>query len=174
MKVQDTMTVLGDALATHGWMLRSGGADGADIAFETGADRHEEADWGEPSTVKEVYLPWRGFNHSKSPLHELPERAFEIAYEHHPKPDWLRRQKHVNRLMARNTLQVLGYDLRTPVKMIICWTPDGVEHGDQTTKYTGGTGQAIRIASAYSIPVFNLKNEYILDRIVDFVESLDG
>ena len=36
--------------------------------------------------------------------------------------------------MARNVHQVLGADLKTPVKMIICWTPDGSLDGKGTTE----------------------------------------
>ena len=50
--------------------------------------------------------------------------------------------------MGRNGYQVLGYDLKTPSKFLICWTKDGKE--------TGGTAQAMRIAKDYKIPVYNL------------------
>lgn len=39
---------------------------------------------------------------------------------------------------------------------LFCYTKDGVERGDNTTINTGGTGQAIRIASSLNIPVVNL------------------
>lgn len=52
--------------------------------------------------------------------------------------------------MSRNVYQVLGPNLDDPVEFIICWTKDG--------KASGGTGQAIRIANDYGVPVFNLKN----------------
>ena len=52
------------------------------------------------------------------------------------------------KLMARNCHQVLGLDLKTPVDFIVCWTKDGT--------INGGTGQALRIAEAYNIPVYNL------------------
>jgi hypothetical protein len=42
---------------------------------------------------------------------------------------------------------VLGHDLRSPSRFVVCWTADG--------RATGGTGQAIRIAEAYAVPVFN-------------------
>ena len=47
--------------------------------------------------------------------------------------------------------QVLGEDLQTPTSFIVCWTKDG--------KASGGTGQALRVAKKYDIPVFNLYNE---------------
>lgn len=52
------------------------------------------------------------------------------------------------KLHARNCYQVLGADLRTPTQFVICWTPRGSGEG--------GTGQALRIAKAYNIPIFDL------------------
>jgi hypothetical protein len=37
---------------------------------------------------------------------------------------------------------------------VLCWTPDGAI--DKTGKKTGGTGQAIRLAVAHGVPVYNL------------------
>ncbi len=51
---------------------------------------------------------------------------------------------------ARNCHQVLGCDLRTPSDFIICWTKNG--------KGLGGTGQALRIAKEYNIPIFDIGN----------------
>ena len=61
--------------------------------------------------------------------------------------------------MARNALQVLGTDGQTPVDFIMCWTPNG--------SGSGGTGQAIRIARALNIPVFDLGHQRILDRAIE-------
>ena len=44
--------------------------------------------------------------------------------------------------------ELKGDDLKTPSDFVICWTKDG--------KDTGGTGQAMRIATYYWIPVYNL------------------
>jgi hypothetical protein len=57
-------------------------------------------------------------------------------------------------LMGRNTHQVLGFDCESPSAFVLCWTPDGAER--ETIAETGGTGQAIWIAIAYGIPVWNL------------------
>ena len=52
------MTKLAQDLCAKQALLRSGGAGGADTAFEDGAD------WR-----KEVYLPWKGFNGNESKLY---------------------------------------------------------------------------------------------------------
>ena len=60
------------------------------------------------------------------------------------------------KLQARNSHQVLGDSLRDPVAFVVCWTTDGAETLKETGRHTGGTGQAIRLADACNIPVFNL------------------
>jgi hypothetical protein len=156
------MEALAQSCAMMGYTLRSGGADGADSAFETGCDLIAA---GAP---KEIFLPWRGFNKNQSPLFEIPEKAFEISSQHHPRWQYLREP--VRKLMARNAQQVLGKNLDTPVEFVICWTPDGCTKGEERTKDTGGTGQAIAIASAHNIPVFNMKRGIIeIEMIYEFI-----
>jgi len=62
-------------------------------------------------------------------------------------PYWHNLSQGARKLQARNNYQVLGWDLNTPSEFIICWTKKG--------KGQGGAGQAIRIAKAYNIPVFD-------------------
>jgi hypothetical protein len=65
--------------------------------------------------------------------------------------------------MARNVHQVLGEDLKRPVKMIICWTPDGSLDGKG--RDSGGTGMALRLAADYPVKIFNLKLDEHQQRI---------
>lgn len=128
-------------LAGKGWTLRSGGADGADTAFEVGCD--------EGHGNKEIYLPWKGFNKSTSPLYTIPKEAFEIAATIHPNYTLL--SVGAKRLHARNVLQVLGQDLSSPSDLVVCWTLDG--------KKSGGTRTAIVLAEYHKIPVINLATQ---------------
>ena len=57
----------GEELAMRGYMLRSGGANGVDSAFEKGCVKVN----GE----KEIYLPWKEFNNNNSPLY-FKRRSF--------------------------------------------------------------------------------------------------
>ena len=77
----------------------------------------------------------------------------------------------VKRLMARSCYQVLGQDLRTPSDFVVCWTQDGAESEAERTRETGGTGQAIALASRWNIPVFNLARSDALDRIAKFLSD---
>lgn len=148
------MRRIAQSLGARGFVLRSGGAPGADRAFEVG------------SISREIYIPFDGFNGylsgraSTSPRSEaffssvrLPTPdAFTLAARFHP--TWSKLSAAAKKLMARNGHQVLGRDLNSPARFVVCWTPDGAT--DKTTTSTGGTGQALRIANAYKIPVWNL------------------
>ena len=70
-------------------------------------------------------------------------------------PAWSRCSKSVRSLHARNAHEILGADLDDPVSFVVCWTPDGSIDG--ASRQSGGTGQALRIAALYSVPVFNLR-----------------
>jgi hypothetical protein len=140
-----------------GYTLRSGGADGADSAFAAGCGK------------KEIYLPWDGFNGVKQEsghtriVSEPSQDAEIIASLVHPA--FGRLTAPVKKLMARNSHQILGHDLRTPVDFVVCWTPDGAESGGERSRDTGGTGQAIALASMWGIPVFNLARGDALERL---------
>lgn len=135
---QDSMTYMAKFMAGFGATLRSGGAPGADTAFEDGC----ESGGG----LKEIYLPFKGFNRNDSSLFGSTKEARQIAKEYHPKWDILGDTGRA--FMGRNTYQVLGLDLKTPTKFILCWTPGG--------KPVGGTSQALRMAKDFKIPVFNM------------------
>jgi hypothetical protein len=139
-EVQKKMTEIASRLSLLGYVLYSGGADGADEAFELGASH------------RTIFLPWDGFNGKSADGNDyvVPPTNLELAERFHPKPSGLSRGGLA--LMSRNSYQVLGPDLKSPVDFVLCWTKDG--------KASGGTGQAIRIAKAHNIPVFNLKNGY--------------
>lgn len=117
-----------------GYTLRSGGADGADTAFEQG------------STAKVIYLPWARFRDHPSPYHHVTQAAMDMAAKYHPA--WHLMNKHARLLHGRNAYQVLGLDLRSKTDFVVCWTRDA--------KLQGGTATAMRIAQAHAIPVYNL------------------
>lgn len=133
------MTRVAQLLAAQGWTLRSGGAEGADTAFERGA-----------GGAAEIFRP----KHAN-------RAAFELAERFHPA--WDRCGTYARALHARNGFQVLGRDLASPSRFVLCWTPGA--------SGSGGTGQAIRIANAYGIPVFDLADPTVRRRIESWLES---
>lgn len=126
------------AFSAKGWMLRSGGAKRADDAFESGA------------IYKSIYLPWDGFNKKKVnyPEYYVPDYNKDFVFRYHPNPYKL--SERALKLMSRNSYQVLGDDLHNPLlsDCVVCYTVDG--------RASGGTGQALRIAKDYNIPIYNL------------------
>ena len=124
-------------LAKEGYGLRSGAAKGSDAAFEAGCD--------DANGVKEIYLPWANFEGSDSKYIVKDKRAFEIAEQYHPK--WERLNDGEKKLQARNSHQIFGWTLDVPSYFVICWTKNGSGEG--------GTGQAIRIAKANNLPIFD-------------------
>lgn len=134
-------------LAMKGFILRSGGARGADTAFIEGTYSARKPRRCEVYVASEKDgTKWD--NVANTVIAEIPSKAFDIASEHHPKFDLL--SEYVKRLMARNVMQILGRSLDSAVDFVICYTHDG--------KDSGGTGQAIRVANTYDVPVFNLYN----------------
>lgn len=126
--VLSAMQALAASLARDGHVLRSGRAIGADSAFEAGA------------------LSASGRTELFTPSSDLPWDALaEHASQFHPNwPAVVAKGPYVVRLMARNSAIVLGPDLSSPVSLIHYWHPPGAP---------GGTGQALRIAAAYGIPI---------------------
>lgn len=160
LDIQLIMTIIGKELSKNQFILRSGGAPGADSAFEAGADADD------PEGIKsnkEIFLPWSGFNNKVSKFSRPSKEAFKVASTYHKA--WLRLSLGAQKLMARNTYQIMGYDLKTHSEFVVCWTSDGCESHETRVRDTGGTGQAIAIASTLGIPVYNLKNDDALSRL---------
>ncbi len=70
--------------------------------------------------------------------------------------------------MARNAMQVLGETLDKKSSFVVCYTSDEcIDHASRTQE-TGGTGQAISIASLLDIPVFNLQRDDASEQLMKF------
>jgi hypothetical protein len=141
-EILELMTEIAKALSAKGYTLNSGAAPGADKAFEAGAGS------------KNVYIPWVGFGEG---ICNLSREVMDTVDRYHTHPQGL--SVGARKLMARNSQQVLGECLNSPVEFVVCWTPDGVETDSMRTVKTGGTGQAISIADLNGIKVYNLFNE---------------
>lgn len=154
-EVLDYMARLAARLAARGFILRSGAADGADAAFERGCV--------EAGGRAEIWLPWKGFNkHADTGLYPT-DFHFEQAGQNHP--NWAALRHSVRCLHARNVGQVIGMDGSELSSFVVCWTPDGCESKAERSAKTGGTGQAIALASRYDVPVFNLAKEGSRERL---------
>ena len=134
----------------RGLRLRSGGADGADLAFESGS--HPE---------KEIFLPFRKFNGSESSLWHIPEKCFDIAAQIHPA--WDRCSDFARKAHARNAQQVMGRNLDLPSKFLVCWTAGG--------ELLGGTRTAIVMAKKEGVPVLNLGKPKNLETLRELIKK---
>lgn len=155
------MAKLAWSLGRRGFILRSGAADGADSAFECGADQG--------LFLKEIWLPWSGFNGHQGGGQLPSEAHYALAETIHPA--WSRLSRGPRSLHARNTGQILGVDLKTPVSFVVCYTKDGAQSEQEITAKTGGTGTALRLAARHDIPIFNLRRPDALDRLKHFVST---
>ena len=126
-KIQKQMKALASKLAVAGYTLRSGGAKGADLAFESGVQE---------DNMKEIFYK-----------EDATDETKDIAKEIHPKGNKLTEALGLS-YHARNTNQIFGANLDAPVDFVIAWTPEG--------KLAGGTAQAIKMASKKGIPVVNM------------------
>jgi hypothetical protein len=159
------MRSIAAGLTQVGGVLRSGGADGADSAFESGVP--------DPSK-KEIYLPYAGFRGNRSNLFGAPSQAsIEWAQKAHPYFDKMKPGSFSFNAHARNANQVLGQHCTSKAAFVVCWTPDGAERAEQahSTNVTGGTRTAIVIAEMNGVPVFNLARPDALHRLQTYVKE---
>jgi len=154
-------------LIQEDYILRSGGAPGADQEFEWGAARSGLPKQKIQSLV-EIYLPWEKFEKEKRSFIvptrvEAQDEAYEIAAYFHPNWKYLKRGARM--LHARNVHQIYGPDVTRPKfpEFVICWTEGG--------KMKGGTAQALRIAQGHNIRIYNLAIEKDYDELVDRILS---
>jgi hypothetical protein len=143
---------IGKILGRKNYILRSGGADGADLAFELGCD--------EVQGKKEIYLPWKKFNKNTSELYSYNEECSTLAEQFHPA--WHNCSHGAKLLHTRNICQVLGMNPISdprPTDFIVCWTMSDLNGG--------GTSQALRVAHKWNIPVFNIRFEDQLNRFTE-------
>lgn len=162
--ILNIMHHVGAYLATQGWILRSGAANGADASFEEGA-LHVEGE-------TEIYLPWKSFNHHGGPLHpaDYPFSDKEKAFTAKLHPAWKKCSPSARLLHQRNTRIMVGMEaihgeMVQMSKFVVCWTPYG--------ELKGGTAQALRIATAFNVPIINFGTAKTPDQLKALVLKVD-
>ena len=150
------MTKIATVLSQKGYILNSGGAAGADSAFEKGAGDN-----------KQIFLPYDGMNGRKVDGKQFflySEESYQIASKFYR--GLANAPPMTQKMMCRNVHQVLGLDLKTPVDFLVCWTPGGgVE---------GGTGMAMRVAKGHKIPIYNLKMDSDRKNLFSLMKGMVG
>lgn len=135
------MTGIAIKLSRKGWVLRSGGAIGADKAFELGSRANS-------GPTPEIFRP-----------EDATPAAENLAARLHP--NWSACKPYVRKLHARNGQIVLGRDVDSPrlIEAMILWAPRADNWTPEQPLVTGGTGQAVRVALASGLPpkrIYNL------------------
>jgi len=119
----------GYTLGQLGYTLNSGNAIGCDQAGERGFDRG-----GFPKNIRKAK--------------HATEDAIVVASQFHEA--WYMCTDYVRQLHGRNSMIILGDDLKSPVDFVLCYA---------TSEIKGGTALGIKIARANGVPVFNLYKE---------------
>lgn len=128
-------------LEIKGYTVNTGDAKGADQIFRVNTKK------------KNVFV-----------AKDATDQTRIIAKEIHPAPeaiDKMEKSDYVWGLMARNTNQVFGRDLNTPVDFVLFWA----EETKDPLRPKGGTGQAVEMARRKGIPTINLANPNWRDQL---------
>lgn len=194
MEILELMTKASAWLGAKGYTLQSGGAIGADMAFEgksypktltagsydvvnkkgkvvlkagqvvkIGSKEYTDAyyaftdkatkgsivgsDWSNKVNIPKV-ASFSAFDVTNNKFGNS-SKVLNIAKELHTNPEKL--TKWSEALMARNTYQVFGKNLDTPVDFVLFYAEEG-----NGIRPEGGTGQAVEMARLKGIPTINM------------------
>lgn len=136
------MRCLAESLRTRDWVLRSGGADGSDKAFEAGA-----------GSAKEIMTP-KNMGMVRGPINMSHHWAVKLISPFCLEYPIEQMKPYVQALLARNAMIVVGAAGDSYVDFVACWTPTD----DPCDPLAGGTRYACRLAKSLGIPVYNLRN----------------
>lgn len=158
-EICELITKVAAKLANLGWIVRTGGAQGADEAFLAGCGGRTEN-----------FVPWYGFGSYGGKIPNL-DRNWDylqniddinpLIYKRTTRE--LSKYKGFWKLQARNVSQVLGLDLDNPSKFCILYAPT------TPTGVTGGTNTAYQVAIQSGVSCFNLFDREVVKRLEKFV-----
>lgn len=161
------MREAGKHLCNNGWIFRSGAAQGADQGFQDGV----EAAPAFNMVGMEIYLPWNGFQNYRHGAGFFDAKRFTnhkqaeaIVSQIHPA--WDRLTNGPRLLHTRNVYQVLGQDLNSPSRFLICYAEPVGNRG----QVKGGTNTAVQLALLNNVPVFNLYYKEAQERLLRMIE----
>lgn len=177
--IMQLMVKFADKACSFGYVGRSGGAGGADTCLEDGVKVFQSKVNLAPtsgSEFMEIYLPWRDFNGRDSLssgyytlpwLHNKCE-AEGIASEVHPA--WDKCSQGVKKLHTRNIYQLLGQDLKTASRFVLCWAKPK-DKDRKTDHVQGGTGTAVKLGIDNGVEIINLYWDEQRKRIEEWVNK---
>lgn len=152
----EIMTHVGIQMEKYGFLLRSGGAIGADQA------------WAKMVSRKEIFIPKQKRYGQQGIVVDPDSLAYltaqEIAASQHRK--WHDLDDFSKKLFTRNVFILLGEDLSMHADLVL--------YGDNKRVTQGGTGHSLRVARMYGIPCFNICDNKDQKYIEVFIEQLMG
>lgn len=143
LEIQRLMAQYASRLERLGFTLRTGGAVGADTAFECGVQNRSNI---------EIFRP----------RDSTPEALNKASLIH---PAWDKCNETAKHYHGRNVQIILGKNLDTPVEFVIYWTPH--------ISPSGGTRTGVMLAKENNIPTFNLRSEYQKKYLGQYLFSLE-
>jgi hypothetical protein len=156
-EVLDLMTEAAKYLDGLGYTLRSGGAAGADTAFEKGAIKKEIFKGFDPvgeteiKIAHEIHPDLKGAM-SASKNKKIKAKIAEGASNNEAEKSGERSAWAVQNLMARNTNQIFGKNLDSTTDFVLFYA----QETNNPLRPKGGTGQAVEMARRKGIPTINM------------------
>ena len=157
IEICNLMTKIASKLEQEGYILRSGGAIGADSAFEKGIKNPKNKCI---YTIENFDFSPENYEMCKSEILSILDS--NLNFDNYG--------KNAQILILRDVNQVLG-SIKTELvksKFLICWTKH-LNYYAKPPNACGGTRFAVRIALKYGIPVFNLLKKEDRERIEKFL-----
>ena len=119
------------------------------------------------------YLPWIKFNTNiKTPkMKRATACGYKIAAGAHR--IFAKFKNGPRAVLARNVHAALGADCKDPVNFIIAYTEDAAEGfvKDMDFKVTGDLVFYLNLAKNANIPVFNIKSDESLKRLIEYIKN---
>jgi len=163
--IQEKIKELVQALSTKGYIFRYSGDTIPFLMKIATSD----------STIMDMYVPWKKFNKElpnvTPKLHKMSDKAYGIAAYYHK--GFAKLPNGVRAILARDVHILLGEDCKRAVSFMITYTEDGCESKDKIDyKTTGTVSFGITIASEANIPIFNLKNDDAISRLIEYIKTI--
>lgn len=170
--IQLMMRLIAKQLTDMGWILRSGGAEGADTACYDGCFLSDNVQ----NALPNVYISWDGMDNHRETLFNDPGKGIYNAKQY---PTWDAAKEiafgirgSFERLgwrgiahHTRNVFQIQGHDLVTYTRFVLCWA----EPRGKRNQVRGGTATAVKLAIELGIEVINLYMPRGFNRGIDFL-----
>lgn len=172
-------------LARMGFILRSGKADGADAAFQSGAQKYvRDAGINFSQHMAEIYIPWKGFKGGSGLIDDwdITLDAIDLRHKDHAEMrwewvkevhgGWERLSQGARKLHERNVHQLFGDDLGnayTNQSKFVLYYALETKSGNPK----GGTATAVNLAKKQGIRTLNLLHELNREVLEDFLVSME-